>query len=154
MLKGSARAALSATVAAAATGAVGLVGVVPAAAAGGRLAVVVDCRGNPVALQPAVDSAAPGATLLVTGTCTGPFTIGKDLSLIGLGAAVLDGNDAGSTVTVTGAVRVRLDKLTIANGAAGGILNNGGTVTLTGSTVRDNRPNNCGGRVPVPGCGG
>ncbi|WUD77488.1 hypothetical protein OG937_40155 [Streptomyces sp. NBC_00510] len=36
----------------------------------------------------------------------------------------------------------------------GGIYHKDGTVTLTGSTVRNNRPNNCGGPVPVPGCTG
>ncbi|MDX2816968.1 hypothetical protein PV410_31265 [Streptomyces sp. PA03-5A] len=135
MLKGSVRAALSSTVLAATSGAGGLVGAIPAAA--GQL-TVVDCRGNPIALQPAINSAAPGAALLVSGTCTGPFTITKDLTLIGLKPAVLDGNKAGSTVTVTGAVRVRLDTLTITNGTGSGIRNNGGTLDLTGSTVEHN----------------
>ncbi|MDX2701792.1 hypothetical protein PV350_02915 [Streptomyces sp. PA03-6a] len=135
MLKGSARAALSSTVLAATTGAVGLVGAAPAAAA---QFAVVDCRGNATALQPAINSAAPGAALLVSGTCSGPFTINKDLTLIGLKPTVLDGNRAGSTVTVTGAVRVRLDTLTITNGTGSGIRNNGGTVELTGSTVEHN----------------
>ncbi|MFF4276492.1 hypothetical protein [Streptomyces sp. NPDC001536] len=50
--------------------------------------------------------------------------------------------------------QVQLERLTITNGAGGfggGILNQGGTVTLTRSPVRNNRPDNCAG-TPVPGC--
>ncbi|WP_329583100.1 hypothetical protein [Streptomyces sp. NBC_01361] len=120
-------------------------------------AVVVNCKDNRGALQPAIAGAAPGATLMVKGTCTGPFTITKDLTLIGQGRAVLDGNQAGSTVTVTGAVQVRLTTLTIINGiasAGGGINNAGGTVTLDDSTVRNNEPDNCFPPGSVPGCTG
>ncbi|MFH9721912.1 hypothetical protein ACH4M4_02955 [Streptomyces sp. NPDC017254] len=148
MLKGSASAVLSATVLVATSGAVALGGAAPAVA--GSVAPV-DCRGNPAALRAAVGSAVPGATLLVSGTCTGPFVVEKDLTLIGLGAAVLDGAQAGSVVTVSGDVRVRLHTLTLTNGAGGdggGIYNNfGATVTLTASTVRDNTAARSGGGV-------
>ncbi|MFE4918378.1 hypothetical protein [Streptomyces sp. NPDC056661] len=118
-------------------GAAGLVGVAPAAAA---QETVVDCGANPNALQPAITAASPGDTLRVKGTCTGPFTIGKDLALRGVGRAVLDGNQAGSTVTVGSGAQVHLDCLTLTHGKAalfGGGINNQGTLTVSGSTVRD-----------------
>jgi nitrous oxidase accessory protein NosD len=41
----------------------------------------------------------------VEGTCTGPFTHTKDQTLTSQGRAALDGNHAGSTVTVPDATR-------------------------------------------------
>ncbi|MEU1112635.1 hypothetical protein [Streptomyces sp. NPDC005866] len=101
----------------------------------------MSCNANPNALQPAITAAAPGDTLLVRGTCTGPFTIGKDLSLRGVGGTVLDGNQAGSTVTVGSGAQVHLDDLILTHGSAvssGGGVNNEGALTLSRSTVRDN----------------
>lgn len=133
--------------AAVAVGAAGLAGTVPAAAA---QETVVSCNADPNALQPAITAASPGDTLLVRGTCTGPFTVGKDLTLTGVGQAVLDGNQAGSTVTVGGGARVRLDRLILTHGSAasGGGVNNQGTLTLSGSVVRDNTaPSGAGGGI-------
>ncbi|MGW7002741.1 hypothetical protein ACWGCW_07915 [Streptomyces sp. NPDC054933] len=134
--------------AAAAVVAVGVVGAVPAAAVGhGPRQADVDCRHDPSALRTAIDNAPSGATLRVEGTCIGPFTITRDLTLIGIGHAVLDGDYADSTVTVAPAsasgVRVRLACLTIihgvprGDGTGGGIFNRG-TLTLDHSTVKDN----------------
>ncbi|MER6080441.1 hypothetical protein [Streptomyces sp. NPDC001833] len=121
-------------------GAVCLVQAGPAAAAHNH--TVVNCNDNPNALQPAIANARPGATLRVKGVCFGNFTIGKNLTLTGLKDAVLNGHDTGTTVTITGAFRVGLNNLTITHGNAttrgGGIFNNGGTVTLSRSTVRNN----------------
>ncbi|MFD7320187.1 hypothetical protein ACFV9D_03710 [Streptomyces sp. NPDC059875] len=125
------------------------VGVVGASPATAGQTVTVDCGGNPAALRTAVAGAASGDTLRVRGTCTGPFVIDRNLTLTGLGNAVLDGNFAGSTVVVNGTAQVRLDSLTVINGTGtvvngqvfgGGILNNGGgsTVTVANSTVRNN----------------
>lgn len=111
-------------------GAVTLAGVSANASGGGT---TVDCRSNSSALQAAIAAAAPGATLTVRGTCIGPFTIGKSLTLIGRKKAVLDGNHAGTTVTGNGAVQVRLTRLTITGGQGGqggGIRNSGGTLTV------------------------
>src|SRR3954466_15296590 len=83
---------------AAAVAAVSLTGVGPATAA--QVTTVVSCSANPGALQSAITAASPGDTLLVSGTCTGPFTINKNLTVRGASRAVLDGNQAGSTVTV------------------------------------------------------
>ncbi|MCX5147726.1 MULTISPECIES: hypothetical protein [unclassified Streptomyces] len=136
-----------ATVAVAA-GAAGLAGVVPAAAA---QVTTVSCSANPNALQPAITAASPGDTLLVRGTCTGPFTIDKDLTLRGVGGAVLDGNQAGSTVTVGSGARVLLDHVILTHGSAassGGGVDNEGTLTVSHSTVRDNTaPSGAGGGI-------
>lgn len=125
-------------------GATGLAGAAPAAAA---LETQVNCTANPGALQPAIDAASPGDTLRVRGTCTGPFTIDKVLTLRGNGQAVLDGNSAGLPAVTIGDLggsqaHVTLDHLTITHGNAGvggGIRNNpSATVTLINSTVESN----------------
>ena len=118
-------------------GTAALAGAVPAAASPMNL---VDCNVNHNALQPAIDSAAKGETLLVTGTCTGPFTISNNLTLVGIGQAVLDGNQAGRTVTVGSGALVGLDDLIITNGTGG--INNQGTLTVSGSTVSGNTASN------------
>jgi hypothetical protein len=53
------------------------VGVSPAQAA----TISVDCNADSSALQPAIDAAEPGSTLLVSGRCIGSFVIDKDLTL-------------------------------------------------------------------------
>jgi hypothetical protein len=128
-----ARAAAAAVLA----GAAALAGAVPAAASQANL---VDCNANHNALQPAIDGAAKGGTLLVTGTCTGPFTISNDLTIEGIGQAVLDGNQSGRTVTVGSGALVRLDDLIITDGIGG--INNQGTLTVAGSTVSGNTASN------------
>jgi hypothetical protein len=113
---------------------------------------LVDCGAtgaNSSALQPAINSAASGDTLQITGTCYGNFTVSRNLTLIGKAAApTLDGQNNGSVVTVAGQssltlVTVTITDLLITHGNAfhgGGINNNGGrpgdggVVNLTGST--------------------
>ncbi len=118
-------------------GTAALAGAPPAAASPANL---VDCSINHNALQPAIAAATTGATLLVTGTCTGPFTISNDLTLVGTGQAVLDGNAAGRTVTVGSAAVVRLDHLMITNGTGG--INNQGALTVVDSAVSGNTASN------------
>jgi predicted outer membrane repeat protein len=98
-------------------------------------------------LQAAQDDASAGDTLKVKGTCYGPTTLGKDLTIHGqsnpgFGTATLDGDQVGSVVTIGEGVSVAIDNLTITNGNAaengGGILNEGGSVTLSDSTVSGN----------------
>lgn len=100
----------------------------------------VDC--STTDLQAAIDSAAPGATLAVKGTCSGNFTIGKDLTLRGQGNAVLDGQHSGTTLTVASGAAVQLAGLTItggnASGSGGGIYNSSGSLTLRNTTVSGN----------------
>jgi len=118
-------------------GTAALAGAVPAAASPANLA---DCNVNHNALQPAIDAAAKGETLLVTGTCTGPFTISNNLTLDGIGQAALDGNQAGRTVTVGSGALVRLDQLIITNGTGG--ISNQGTLTVADSIVSGNTASN------------
>ncbi|MFI9254686.1 hypothetical protein [Streptomyces sp. NPDC053069] len=135
----------------------GLVAVGPAAAAPTR---VVNCNENPYALGPAIGTALPGTTLQIQGRCIGPFEfpVDKDLTLTGGKNAVLDGNRQSSTVRVFPGVRLHLTGLTITNGtglapggSGGGIYNDGGTVTLTMSTVSGNNTNTGGGIVSFNG---
>src|SRR5438874_1351945 len=52
---------------------------------------VVGAGGSYGTLQEAVDAASAGDTLEVTGTCYGDTVMGKDLSIVGRGAATLVG---------------------------------------------------------------
>ncbi len=102
---------------------------VPASAAPPK--VRVDCA--TADLQDAIDNAPPGATLSVTGTCTGPFpfTVGKDLSLVGRDTAELKGG-----VAITSNVTVNLTNLTITGiGGPSSIRNDSGTVIVRSSTM-------------------
>jgi parallel beta-helix repeat protein len=126
-----------AATAAALAGTAAMAGAVPAAASPANL---VDCSVNHNALQPAITAAGAGETLRVSGTCTGPFTISKNLTLDGIGPAVLDGSLAGRTVTVGGGAVVSLNHLIITNGVGG--INNQGTLTVRNSTVSGNTASN------------
>jgi hypothetical protein len=93
-------------------------------------------------LQTVIDNAGPGATLAVTGTCFGTYTIEQNLTLLGHGNAVLDGQYGGTTVTVSSGATVSLDHLIITNGSAGdtgngGGINNSGTLALNQSAVNN-----------------
>ena len=111
-----------------------LVGVMaPAASA----AIHVHCPGQD--LQNKIGSATPGSTLLITGTCHGNFQVAQDLTLQGDPSATLDGDDTGSTLTITGTRIVHLIGLTITGGvaASGGGINrpSDGVLTLRRVTV-------------------
>ncbi|MFG2876886.1 hypothetical protein ACGFYU_18150 [Streptomyces sp. NPDC048337] len=128
------------------TAAAGLAAASPASAA----FILVNCPAQN--LQTAINNAAAGDTLLVRGTCVGNFTIGKSLSLVGSSGATLNGNNAGRTLTVNGptTVRVSLTALTLTGGTAdngGGLFNNGATLTLSNSTVRNNTAAEAGGGI-------
>lgn len=98
----------------------------------------VDC-GAGADLQAAIDAAAAGTVLDISGTCHGVFTIGKHLRLNGVSNGVLYGSGTGPpTLTVTGST-VRLSRLTITNGAQTGIgVRNSGTLTMSNVTVTQN----------------
>jgi hypothetical protein len=113
---------------------------------------VVGAGGTYGTLQEAVDSASAGATLKVSGTCNGDTTIGKDLSIVGRGKAILDGSgSSGHVVVIGGFTSVAITGLTITGGTpmfpggpdedeggdGGGIVNDG-SLTLTRSTVTGN----------------
>lgn len=97
-------------------------------------------------LQTAIDQAQRGAKLRVRGLCVGNFTIDRNLKLIGwptpaYPTPTLNGNAAGTVLTVNPDSLVQLRDLAITNGAAptdapwsgGGIVNHG-TLTLRGSS--------------------
>jgi hypothetical protein len=94
-------------------------------------------------LQAALDAAAPGDTLHVSGTCPGLFTIAKRLTLVGGPGATLDGGDAGTTLTVTAHDRVLLRGLTITGGSDvgggdGAGIRNAGRLVIRGSYLTGN----------------
>ena len=99
----------------------------------------VDCRSGGD-LQAAIGAAAPGATLVIRGTCVGTFVVDKDLTLQGRGhRPTLDAGGAGTVLTIPAANRstgalVRIADLDITGGSPGGI-ENWGRLTLDRSTV-------------------
>ena len=156
--------------------AVALVGATPALAA---TAVHCPPTGGDD-LQTVMNNAAPGAQILIYGTCTGNFTVTKNLTLVGE-KGVLDGNNSGVVLTVNTGVTVVVDYLTIQHGnavkgagaynsgtmtlngstvsgnsasAGGGGIYNNGTATLKSSAVSGNTPNNCAPPGSVAGCTG
>jgi fibronectin-binding autotransporter adhesin len=92
-------------------------------------------------LQNKIDAAPGGSTLLITGTCVGNFTVDKTLTLKGNPSATLDGNQAGTTLSITDHT-VHLVALTIIHGSAvagAGIhREGGGGLSLKRVIVRDN----------------
>ncbi|MCJ0870333.1 hypothetical protein [Streptomyces sp. AP-93] len=124
-------------------GAVALLGPVPQAVA----ATVVNCPTDN--LQAAINAATPGSALRVTGTCTGNFTVDKNLALAGATGATLNGGGTGTALTVTPGVRVSLTTLTITQGAAvnGAGIFNEGTLSLNRSTVSGNTASDQGGGI-------
>jgi PA domain len=70
-------------------------------------------------LQGAIDAASAGDTLEVKGTCVGRSTVSKNLTIKGVSpTSILDGNGAGSSLTVNASVSVTVRRLTIQNGAS------------------------------------
>src|SRR6266568_1900484 len=116
---------------------------VGAGEAGAATTITVNCTADPSALASALTSASDGDTLAITGACQGTFEIGHSLTLVGSGGASLDGQGAGTVVTVDAGQTVDISKLTITGGsstastAVGGI-ENFGTVTLSNSSVSGN----------------
>lgn len=109
-----------------------LAGVALAGAPGASAApTTVDC--STTSLQAAINQASPGATLAVTGTCSGDYTINQNLTLVGHQTAVLDAQGSGTTLTVSPGATVQVTDLTITSGDAidGGGVNNSGTLTLS-----------------------
>jgi hypothetical protein len=105
-------------------------------------------------LQTAINNAAGGSTLQVSGNCTNTsvspspnFTIDKNLRL--QGPAILNGSDSGTVLTVT-AGTVTLSDVTVEGGntaGMGGGIFNQGALTLNSSTVVGNTAGDAGGGI-------
>ncbi len=129
-----------------------------AAAAGSTL---VDCRQG-ASLQAAIDAAAPGDSLIVTGTCIGNFVITKDLTLAGQGSdaalrgvdrVVLQISETNPTVAISGLAisggiygvlmfgTLTMRDVTVSNTNAAGVRVAGGSLAAYDSAIRDNRLN-------------
>lgn len=98
------------------------------------------------AIQAAVDAAKPGATIFLwPKRYYDNVDVNKNLKIIGSGALLttVDGQKLGSVFTIDQGVTATLSDITIKNGQAssgGGVLNNGGALTLrrcelTGNTA-------------------
>ncbi|MEZ4592587.1 MAG: choice-of-anchor Q domain-containing protein [Chloroflexota bacterium] len=117
------------------------------------------CAGGPGAgcaystIQAALnDENTEGTTLILAQeTFTENLEITRTISLVGLGpGTVIDGDLADSVVLISGDIEVSMSNLTIQNGDTpifdgGGLLNDGGIVTLTNVIVQNNTAVNGGG---------
>jgi uncharacterized repeat protein (TIGR01451 family) len=102
--------------------------------------ITVDCATDASALATALASASDGDTLAIQGTCRGTFELTHSLTLAGSAGATLDGQQAGTVLTVDTGTTVTVSNLTITGGndsAVGGI-RNGGSLTITNSRVSGN----------------
>jgi Right handed beta helix region len=107
--------------------------------------LVSDCSGQtgPGQIGTVIGSATAGDT--ITFSCSGSIpisstlTISQNLTLDGSGQSVtLDGGLSVGVLLVNSGVSFTLNALTIAHGLAGGLYNNGGTVSITNSTFSGN----------------
>lgn len=94
--------------------------------------------GGAVSLQNAIDLALPNTILQLTGTCSGPVVISRNITLTSNTGAVIDGtgNDA---VTVIGPVGVSLNGITIQHGNNGINASAGAQLILTNMQVQSNK---------------
>lgn len=116
---------------------VALGGVKPAYSA---VTTTVNCAVDSSALAGALATASDGDTLVIQGTCKGTFEISHNLMLASIGGAILDGQGAGTVLTIDPGKTVSISNLTITGGSdstAGGI-RNAGRLTLENSTVSGN----------------
>jgi hypothetical protein len=86
------------------------------------------------------DSAGDIITFSCSGTIglTSPLAITGSMTLDGAGQVTLSGQGQVSVLDVASGVTFTLANLTVTDGAHSGLLNNGGTVNITGSTFRGN----------------
>jgi len=95
-------------------------------------------------LQDKIDATPGGSTILIKGTCDGQFSVtGKALTLKGDPTATLDGQGAGTTLSIDATGKtIHLVNLVVTNGGGttrgGGIWLNNGNLTLLRTTVSAN----------------
>src|SRR6185503_13011054 len=88
--------------------------------------VAVNCDNQQI-LQTKIDNAAPGATVLIKGTCIGQFTVAKNLTLQGNPTATLNADSSGRVLQVNGERTIHLRSLVVTKGVA----DSGGGVAMT-----------------------
>jgi hypothetical protein len=90
-------------------------------------------------VQEALDAAQTGDRILIApGTYAAGFRVAKSVSLIGSGQAETTLSGGQVAVTIAAGVTVEVDGLTISDGGDTGLVN-GGTLTVTDSTVANSR---------------
>ena len=104
-----------------------------------RAQTLVDCDAG-ARLQPAVDAARPGDTLLVRGTCAENVTVRDEaarITLDGQASATITGpNPAAATILVMGR-GITIRGFTITGGSAGVQLFRGGNAVIDRNTIRN-----------------
>ena len=96
-------------------------------------------------LQAVINAAKANNRIVISGVCSGNYTVGKSLTLEGQSTSsvptpTLDGRKTAQVLSIS-AGTVRIKKLTIQNGSAqngGGIYNGGGSIVLNATTVQSN----------------
>lgn len=105
----------------------------------------VNCNAGET-IEQALQTALPGTTIQVTGTCNETITITTNrLTLDGQGTAVLNGGGGGEAgltfsgvITIDGAQGVTITGITVTNGAADGITGRRGAAFTVRDTVAEN----------------
>ena len=143
------------------TARLGMVGVVAigvwlfTAAAAGAADRVVNCAADNSALGPAINAAAAGDRLLVSGICDGTYEIHKSLTIRGNPTARLDGGNQGSVFQVFNFKTLRLVRVTVTRGSftvGGGIFSfNPSHVILDRVIIRGNHADSDGGGLAIGG---
>lgn len=102
-------------------------------------------------LQDAIDAAAPGDTIVFSGTCMENVVVNTTLSLLGSGTATIDGGGVGTVIEFKAAADAHLESFSVANGAAphgAGIrIHVGASVDGSYLVIRDNSASIGGGAV-------
>ena len=115
-----------------------VVGVFTAGSASAATSVFcTDSASDQTTLQNAING---GGTVLVHGHCLGNWEVFNNVTLTGVGGAVLDGGSAGPVLVIE-APLVTINTLTIENGNSdegGGILTADSTVNVNNSTITNN----------------
>ena len=102
-------------------------------------AIPFDCNTG-ISLQTAVDFSPPNETLQLTGTCSGPLVMSRNLTLASNNGALIEGGGK-DAITVNGPARITLNGLTIEHGNNGVLARSGAQLTILNSKIRKNALN-------------
>jgi parallel beta-helix repeat protein len=98
---------------------------------------------NFATLQSAIDAAAAGATILVSGNCNENIFIGarkENITLDGQGVATINGAATNATVTTVGR-GITIQRFIIRGGTNGILVHRGGTATIDGNMIQSTGSN-------------